>query len=82
MTYGMYRYAGKDGGVYAEPRKSRVAILVCRRCAISRNLASSFSCISVHWYAFIHGKSVLIFFAISFAHTRISGKCVLETCYA
>ena len=42
----LYRYAGKAGGVYAEPRKSRVAILVCRRRAISRNLASSFSCIS------------------------------------
>ena len=44
------RYAGKDRGVYAEPRKFRVAILVCRRHAISRNLAFSLSlsCISVY----------------------------------
>ena len=42
-----YRYARKVGGVYAEQRKSRVAIRVCRRHAISRNLASSISCISV-----------------------------------
>ena len=37
-----YRYAGKDWGVYAEPRKSWFVILVCRR-----NLAYSFSCIYV-----------------------------------
>ena len=43
-TYGIY-----VGGFYAEPRKSRVAILLCRRRAISRNLAFAFafSCISV-----------------------------------
>ena len=47
INQGLYRYAGKVGGVYAEPSESRVAILVCRRHAISRNSGSSFSCISV-----------------------------------
>ena len=44
----LYRYAEKGGGVYAKPRKSTVAILVCRRRASSRNLAFRFSCISVY----------------------------------
>ena len=43
----LYRYAGKAGGVYAEPRKSRVAILVCRRRAISCNPSFVFFAISV-----------------------------------
>ena len=30
-----YRYAGKVGDVYAEPRKSRVGIVVCPQRAIS-----------------------------------------------
>ena len=45
-----YTDTGKVGGFYVELHKSQVAILVCRRRAISRNLASSFSCISVILY--------------------------------
>ena len=45
-TYCTYKRE-KLGGVYAKQGKSHIAILVCLRCTISRNLASSFFCISV-----------------------------------
>ena len=43
----LYSYAGK--GIYVKPCRSHVAIFVCRQSAISRNLASSFTCISLLW---------------------------------